>query len=69
MGEVYRAEEAGTLLAERRFVEVLPGFVSDHEGVPLILDRLAGIARAGKSHGLGFQPSHDLTGTVSSHTE
>ncbi|MBB5056433.1 hypothetical protein HDF16_001118 [Granulicella aggregans] len=43
----YLAEAAGTLLAERRFVDVLPGFVLDNERVPLILDRLAGIARAG----------------------
>lgn len=43
----YLAEAAGTLLAERRFVDVLPGFVLDNERVPLILDRLAGITRAG----------------------
>jgi hypothetical protein len=43
----YLVETARTLLAEPRFLDVLPGFVLDDERVPLILDRLAGIARAG----------------------
>jgi hypothetical protein len=45
----YLAEAARSLLAESRFVDVLPGFVLDHERVPLILDRLAAIAASGKS--------------------
>jgi hypothetical protein len=40
----YLAEAAKTLLAERRFMEVLPGFVLDSERVPLIEKRLASIA-------------------------
>jgi hypothetical protein len=43
----YLAEAARTLLAEPRFLDVLPGFVLDNERVPLIEERLAGIARAG----------------------
>lgn len=43
----YLAEAARTLLAEPRFIDVLPGFVLDDERVPLIQERLAGIARAG----------------------
>ncbi len=43
----YLAEAAKTLLAERRFLDVLPGFVIDDERVPLIQERLAGIGRAG----------------------
>jgi hypothetical protein len=40
----YLAEAARTLLAERRFMEVLPGFVLDTERVPLIEKRLVSIA-------------------------
>jgi hypothetical protein len=42
----YLAEAARTLLAEPRFLDVLPGFVLDNERVPLIQERLADIARA-----------------------
>ena len=35
---------AQSLLAEPRFLDVLPGFVLDHERVPLIEERLASIA-------------------------
>ena len=41
---VYLANAAKMLLAERRFLEVLPGFVLDSERVPLIERRLAFIA-------------------------
>jgi len=37
----YLAEAAKTLLAESRFLDVLPGFVLDAERVPLIQERLA----------------------------
>jgi predicted nucleotidyltransferase len=40
----YLAEAAKTLLAEPRFLDVLPGFVLDAERVPLIQERLALIA-------------------------
>ena len=40
----YLSEAAGALLAEPRFLDVLPGFVLDHERVPLIEERLASIA-------------------------
>ncbi len=40
----YLAEAAKTLLAERRFMDVLPGFVLDSDRVPLIEKRLASIA-------------------------
>jgi hypothetical protein len=40
----YLAEAAKTLLAESRFLDVLPGFVLDIERVPLIQERLASIA-------------------------
>ncbi|HMH15325.1 MAG TPA: hypothetical protein VK578_19655 [Edaphobacter sp.] len=40
----YLAEAAKTLLAESRFLDVLPGFVLDGERVPLIQERLASIA-------------------------
>jgi len=40
----YLAEAAQVLLSEPRFLDVLPGFVLDHERVPLIRDRLAAIA-------------------------
>ena len=43
----YLAEAARTLLAEPRFLDVLPGFVLDSERVPLMRERLASIARAG----------------------
>ncbi|HEY0308917.1 MAG TPA: hypothetical protein VGB94_12215 [Acidobacteriaceae bacterium] len=43
----YLAEAARTLLAEPRFLDVLPGFVLDNERVPLIQERLADIAQAG----------------------
>lgn len=41
----YLASAAKTLLAEPRFLDVLPGFVLDNERVPLIQARLAAIAR------------------------
>jgi hypothetical protein len=40
----YLAEAAKTLLAEPRFLDVLPGFVLNSERVPLIQERLASIA-------------------------
>jgi hypothetical protein len=40
----YLAEAARTLLAESRFLDVLPGFVLEDERVPLIRERLALIA-------------------------
>jgi hypothetical protein len=40
----YLAEAARTLIAEPRFLDVLPGFVLDHERVPLIQQRLRSIA-------------------------
>jgi hypothetical protein len=40
----YLAKAAKTLLAEPRFLDVLPGFVLDSERVPLIQERLASIA-------------------------
>jgi len=40
----YLAEAAKTLLAESRFLDVLPGFVLEDERVPLIQERLALIA-------------------------
>ena len=40
----YLAEAARTLLAESRFLDVLPGFVLDSERVPLIEKRLARMA-------------------------
>ena len=39
----YLAEAARALLSEPRFLDVLPGFVLDHDRVPLIRDRLAAI--------------------------
>jgi hypothetical protein len=39
----YLAEAAKSLLAEPRFLDVLPGFVLDSERVPLIQERLASI--------------------------
>lgn len=44
---LYLAEAAKMLLAESRFLDVLPGFVLDSERVPLIQGRLAGLARQG----------------------
>jgi hypothetical protein len=41
----YLAAAAGTLLAESRFLDVLPGFVLDDGRVPLILERLSSIAK------------------------
>jgi hypothetical protein len=41
----YLAEAAKTLLAEPRFLDVLPGFVLDRERVPLIQERLANLVR------------------------
>jgi predicted nucleotidyltransferase len=41
----YLAEAARALLSEPRFLDVLPGFVLDHERVPLIRDRLAAVAK------------------------
>jgi hypothetical protein len=40
----YLAEAAKTLLAEPRFLDVLPGFVLNSERAPLIQQRLASIA-------------------------
>ena len=40
----YLAEAAQSLLAESRFLDVLPGFVLDSERVPIIRERLASIA-------------------------
>jgi len=40
----YLAEAARTLIAEPRFLDVLPGFVLDNERVPLIQQRLRSIA-------------------------
>lgn len=40
----YLAETAKSLLEESRFIDVLPGFVLDHERVPLIQERLMSIA-------------------------
>jgi len=40
----YLAEAAKSLLAESRFLDVLPGFVLDSERVPIIRERLAKIA-------------------------
>jgi len=40
----YLAEAAKTLLAESRFLDVLPGFIVDSKRVPLIQERLASIA-------------------------
>ena len=42
----YLAEAAKMLLAESRFLDVLPGFVLEGERVPLIQERLALIAVA-----------------------
>ena len=39
----YLAETAEQLLAEPRFLDVLPGFVLDAERVPLIIERLKNI--------------------------
>jgi hypothetical protein len=43
----YLAEAAKSLLAEPRFLDVLPGFVLDSERVPLIQERLAELVRQG----------------------
>jgi len=43
----YLAEAAEMLLAEPRFLDVLPGFVLDNERVPLIQERLAEFVRQG----------------------
>ncbi len=40
----YFAEAAKSLVTESRFLDVLPGFVLEGERVPLILERLEGIA-------------------------
>ncbi len=40
----YLSRAAQSLLAEPRFLDVLSGFVLDHERVPLIEERLASIA-------------------------
>ena len=42
----YLAKAAQSLLAESRFLDVLPGFVLDSERVPIIRERLAAIASA-----------------------
>lgn len=44
----YLAEAAKILLAESRFLDVLPGFVLDRERVPLIHERIASIAYGAK---------------------
>ncbi len=41
---IYLADAVKTLIAESKFVDVLPGFVLDNERVPLIRGRLAQIA-------------------------
>jgi predicted nucleotidyltransferase len=43
----YLADAANALLAESRFLDVLPGFVLDAERVPLIHERIASIAHGG----------------------
>jgi hypothetical protein len=43
----YLAEAAMGLLAESRFIDVLPGFVLDDERVPLVRERIASIAYSG----------------------
>ena len=43
----YLADAAMALLAESRFLDVLPGFVIDGERVPLIRERIASIGRGG----------------------
>jgi hypothetical protein len=43
----YLANAAKSLLAESRFLDVLPGFVLDGERVPLIRERIASIAQDG----------------------
>jgi hypothetical protein len=43
----YLADAARVLLAESRFLDVLPGFVLDGERVPLIHERIASIANGG----------------------
>lgn len=43
----YLADAAKGLLAESRFLDVLPGFVLDDERVPLIRERIASIAYGG----------------------
>lgn len=40
----YLAEAAKSLLAESRFLDVLPGFVLDNERVPIMQERLTSIA-------------------------
>ena len=44
----YLAEATRSLLAESRFLDVLPGFVLENERVPLILGRLAAIEAGNK---------------------
>ena len=44
----YLANAAKALLAEPRFLDVLPGFVLDGERVPLIRERIESIAQDGK---------------------
>ncbi len=43
----YLADTAKVLLAESRFLDVLPGFALDYERVPLIRERIASIADGG----------------------
>jgi len=43
----YLSGAAGALLAESRFLDVLPGFVLDGERVPLIRERIASISHGG----------------------
>ncbi|MGA2050630.1 MAG: hypothetical protein ABSG96_23250 [Terracidiphilus sp.] len=43
----YLSDAAKGLLAESRFLDVLPGFVLDGERVPLIRERIASIGRGG----------------------
>ena len=52
---VYLAQAVKSLLAEPRFLDVLPGFVLDDERVPLIKDRFAAIG-AGVSSNLCKRP-------------
>ena len=43
----YLSGAARALLAESRFLDVLPGFVLDGERVPLIRERIASISHGG----------------------
>jgi hypothetical protein len=53
----YLGEAARTLLAESRFLDVLPGFVLDNERVPLIQGRLASIANGSRGDSRKSSPA------------